>query len=191
MAESCNCQITVFHITAFATAVHHTIPKPTAIPGGTMIALKLVRLIETHHEQLARSLMRKVEESSKCAELKKRVPHQELEMRYEEVYGHISDWLLNKTEHDIFVTYTALGRHRFEQGVPFEQFLWGIMLVKENLWDFLERESVEVSAMNLQGEFELLRLLGLFFDKALYYAALGYWEAHEFEERERKMAHAV
>jgi hypothetical protein len=156
-----------------------------------MIALKLVRLIETHHVELAHSLMRKVEQSTKCAELKKFVPRQELEMRVEEVYRHLSDWLLNKTEHDIFIVYTELGKHRFEQGVPFEQFLWGIMLVKENLWDFLERESVEVSAMNLHGEFELLRLLGHFFDKALYYAALGYWEAHEFEEREGKLARAM
>ena len=156
-----------------------------------MIALKLVRLIETHHQELAHSLMRRVEESSKCTELKRLVPRQELEMRYEEVYRHLSDWLLTKTEHDIFVTYTALGKHRFEQGVPFQQFLWGIMLVKENLWDFLERESVEVSAMSLHGEFELLRMMGTFFDKALYYASLGYWEAHEFEERERKLAHAI
>jgi len=155
-----------------------------------MIALKLVRLIETHHEELAHSLMRKVEECTKCADLKKLVPREELERRYEEVYRHMSDWLLNKTEHDIFTAYTGLGKHRFEQGVPFEQFLWGIMLVKENLWDFFERESVDVTALTLHGEFELMRLLGQFFDKALYYAALGYWEAHEFAERERQLTHA-
>jgi len=156
-----------------------------------MIALKLVRLIEAHHEELAHSLMRKVEESSKCAELKSRVPRQELEHRFEEVYRHLSDWLLSKTEHDIFRVYTALGKHRFEQGVPFMQFLWGITLVKENLWEFLERESQDLDAINLHGEFELLRLLGQFFDKALYYAALGYWEAHEFAEQEKKLAHSM
>jgi len=156
-----------------------------------MIALKLVRLIETHHEELAHSLMRKLEESSKCADFKKLVPREEMERRVEEVYRHLSDALLNKTEHDLFVTYTALGKHRFEQGVPFQQFLWGIMLVKENLWDFLERESVEVSAMAMHGEFELLRLLDQFFDKVLYYASLGYCEAHEFEEREHRLTHAM
>jgi len=155
-----------------------------------MIALKLVRLIESHHEELAHTLMRKVEESTKCAELKARVPRQELEHRFEEVYRNLSDWLLTKTEHDIFRTYTALGKHRYEQGVPFQQFMWGIMLVKENLWEFLERESVDLNALALRGEFELLRLAGQFFDKAMYYAALGYWEAHEFAEHEKKMAHA-
>ncbi len=156
-----------------------------------MIALRLVRLIETHHEELAHSLMRRVEESTKCAELKKLVPRQELERRIEEVYRHMSDWLLTRTEHDIFSVYTALGKHRFEQGVPFEQFLWGIALVKENLWDFLERESVDVSAVNLRSEFDLLRSVGQFFDKAMYYAALGYWEAHEFDKREHRSAAAV
>jgi hypothetical protein len=156
-----------------------------------MIALKLVRLIETHHEALAHSLMHKVEECTKCAELKKLVPRQELEMRVQEVYRHLSDWLLTKTEHDIFRAYTALGKHRYEQGVPFEQFLWGIMLVKENLWDFLEQESIDVSAMSLHGEFELLRLMGQFFDKALYYSALGYWEAHQFAEQEASLSQAI
>lgn len=157
-----------------------------------MIAMKLVRLIETHHEELAHSLMRKVEESPKCADLKKLVPRQELEMRYEEVYRHMSDWLLSKTEHDIFTTYTALGKHRFEQGVPLQQFIWGIQLVKENLWDFLEREAVDMNSVDLRSELELLRSLGQFFDKALYYAALGYWAAHEFAVRERQqLAHAV
>ena len=156
-----------------------------------MIALKLVRLIETHHQQLAHSLIRKVEASTKCSDLKKLVPRQELEMRVEEVYRHLSDWLLTKTENDIFSVYTALGKHRFEQGVAFQQFLWGIMLVKENLWDFLERESVEASAMTMHGEFELLRMLDQFFDKVLYYSALGYWEAHEFAEREHKLSYAM
>src|ERR1700750_2080815 len=114
-----------------------------------MIALKLVRLIETHHEELARSLMRKVEQSSKCAELVGRVPREELEPRFQEVYRNLSDWLMTKTEHDIFRVYTALGKHRFEQEVPFMQFLWGLVLVKENLWEFLERKAVEFDAISL------------------------------------------
>ena len=156
-----------------------------------MIALKLVRLIETHHQELAHTLMRKIEESSKCADFKKFVPREEMERRVEEVYWHLSDVLLNKTEHDIFLAYTSLGKRRFEQGVPFQQFLWAIMLVKENLWDFLERESLEVSAMAMHGEFELLRLLDQFFDKVLYYASLGYCEAHEFAEREHRLTHVM
>jgi hypothetical protein len=157
-----------------------------------MIALKLVRLIESHSEELAQSLMRRVDACTKCGELKARVPQAELQSRVHEVYRNLSDWLINKTEHDVFVTYTALGRKRFEQGVPFHQLMWGLLLIKQNLWEFLEREVVEDSAFHLRGEFELLRLLDQFYELTLYYAALGYWEAHEFEEREHKaLAHAL
>jgi hypothetical protein len=157
-----------------------------------MIALKLVRLIETHHEELAHSLMRRIDECSKCAEVKKLVPRQELEARVSEVYRNLSDWLLTKTEHEVFTTYTSLGRHRFQQGVPFHQFFWGLLLVKENLWDFLQRESLDTNALAMHAEFELLRLMAQFFDKSMYYAALGYWEAHEFAEQEdRPLTHAL
>jgi hypothetical protein len=156
--------------------------------GGFMIALKLVRLIEQHSEELAHSLMQKVEACTKCAELKAAVPRKELESRVFEVYQHLSDWLLNKTEHDIFLAYTALGRKRYEQGVPFHQFVWGLMLTKQNLWDFMEREVVEESAFQLRGEFELLRMLDQFYDRLIYYSALGYWEAEEFKQREHAFA---
>jgi hypothetical protein len=43
---------------------------------------------------------------------------------------------------------------------------------------FVQREGLSDSAMELHGELELLHLLGQFFDRALYYAAVGY-------ERER------
>ncbi|HWR17849.1 MAG TPA: hypothetical protein VN577_23675 [Terriglobales bacterium] len=158
-----------------------------------MIALKLVRLIETHSDQLARALIHKVETSSKCAELRKLVPHAELQNRVHEVYKNLSDWLNDKTEHDIFLTYTNLGKRRFEQGVPFHDFMWGLLLTKQTLWEFLESEVVEDSGIQLRSEFELLQLIAQFYDKALYYASLGYWEAHQFEEQthEHKVMHAV
>ncbi len=141
-----------------------------------MIALKLVRLIENHSEQLAQSLLHRVENSPKCSELRL-VPRRELEIRVFDVYQHMTEWLLNKTDHDMERTYVALGKRRFEQGVSFQHFYWGIMLTKENLWDFLERQVLEQSALYLHGEFELLRLLDQFFDRAVYYAAQGYAEA--------------
>lgn len=154
-----------------------------------MIALKLVRLIEAHSEELARALMRDVERSSKLGEFKKLIPHKELETRVREVYQHLSDWLLDKTDHDLFVAYTSLGKRRFEQGVPFHEFVWALMLSKHTLYDFLEHEVVEESSLQLRSEFELMHALDQFYEKSLYYAALGYWEAHEFAEREEH--HAV
>jgi hypothetical protein len=154
-----------------------------------MIALKLVHLIEQHSEELAHSLIHKIENSPKCAELKK-VPRREIESRAFEIYVNLSEWLLNKTEHDIERTYVGLGEHRCRQGVAFNNVFWGIILTKENLWDFLRRESLEESALNLYGEFELLRMLDQFFDRALYYLSVGYWHTHQELLHEHTLTHA-
>jgi len=153
-----------------------------------MIALKLVHLIEQHSEELAHSLIRKIENSHKCAELS-RIPSREIESRAFEIYVHLSEWLLHKTELDIERTYVALGNHRCRQRIAFNHVFWGIILTKENLWDFLQRESVQESALELHGEFELLRLLDQFFDRALYYLAVGYWHAHQEIMHEHQLAH--
>ena len=76
-----------------------------------MIALRLVHLIESHSEQLAESLLRKIDRSTRAADLKK-VSTQEIHERAREIYRHLSDWLLTKTESDIERFYTPLGRRR-------------------------------------------------------------------------------
>jgi hypothetical protein len=153
-----------------------------------MIALKLVHLIERHSEELAHSLIHKIENSPKCAELKK-VPRKEIESRAFEVYQCLSDWLLNKTEYDIERTYVALGSHRCRQGIAFNNVFWGIILTKENLWDFLQRECLEENALELHSEFELLRMLDQFFDRALYYVAVGYCHTQQELINERRYAY--
>lgn len=153
-----------------------------------MIALKLVRLIERHSEELAQSLIHKIETSQKCSELRK-IPRNEIESRAFEIYLHLSEWLMNKTEHDIERGYVELGKHRCHQGIAFNNVFWGIILTKENLWDFLQRELVEDSPLELRGEFELLRMLDQFFDRALYYLSVGYWQAHQEIMHEHRLTH--
>jgi hypothetical protein len=138
-----------------------------------MIALKLVRLIESHSDELAARLMAKFEHNIRTQELCK-VPREELQRRSYEVYRNLTDWLLHKTEHEIEKTYIELGIRRAEQGVPFSHFFWAIVTTREVLWEFLQDEGLGESPLDLLGSFELLRLLEQFFDKALYYATIGY-----------------
>ena len=149
-----------------------------------MIALRLVRLIESHSEQLTESLLHKLERSSRAADLRK-VPMHELRERAGEIYRNLSDWLLTKTEDDIERVYTPLGRRRAEQGIDLSALCWALMMTEENLWDFLEMEGMPEKPLEILGGFELLRLLDLFFDQAIYFATLGYesyWKAKHAEE---------
>ena len=141
-----------------------------------MIALRLVQLIESHSEELAEGLTKKLLSSERTQDLQ-RLPAHELHQRCHEIYRNLSDWLLTKTERDIEAVYKALGARRAGQGISIAGLTWAILLTKEHLWSFLEWEGVHGQLHNVFGELELLRLLDQFFDRAVYYATEGYEEA--------------
>jgi hypothetical protein len=143
-----------------------------------ILAYKFVRLIESHSEGLAKALRKKIESCPKLADYDN-VPAEELTERVQEVYKHLGEWLLGKTESDIETRYSEIGRKRFYQGVPSSQVTWTICLVKENLWEYLKQESVLEKPAEIFGELEMLELLDQFFDRAIFYAALGHERARE------------
>lgn len=138
-----------------------------------MLAVRLVRLIENHIEELSRDLSEKVWNSPRCSDLNK-VPATQLEARTREIYRNLSDWLLDKTEAQVERRYTELGAARAQQGVAYSHFVWAITSTKEHVRAFVQREGLCESAMELHGELELQLLLGHFFDLVLYHAAVGY-----------------
>jgi hypothetical protein len=148
-----------------------------------MFAIRLVQVIETHADELSKGLMHRVKTSPQCAELLRRVPADELERRVQEIYRNLSEWLLSKTESEIEERYIGLGVRRLRQGVPFSHFLWGINLTKEYLWEHLEKEGLLEEPVELLGEIELVHNLERFFDRATYFAALGYETAAQPRSR--------
>ena len=138
-----------------------------------MLAIRLVRLIENHIEQLSRDLSEKVWNSPRCSDLSK-VPASELQARTREIYRNLSDWLLGKAEAQVEQRYTDLGAARAQQDVAYSHFVWAIISTKEHVRTFVQREGLSESAMELHGELELQLLLGHFFDLVLYYTAVGY-----------------
>ena len=102
---------------------------------------------------------------------------EELRERVYEIYRHLGDWLLGKTEFDIEKRYLEIGARRAQQGVPLSQLVMVIILTKENLWEFLRKESPLDRPVEVFGELEMLQLLEQFFDRAIFYAVLGYEQA--------------
>jgi hypothetical protein len=141
-----------------------------------MLAYRLVRLIETHSDALAAGLLQKVQ-ASDCTRDYRNVPAEELKQRVYEIYRHLGDWLLGKTEFDIEARYLEIGGARARQQVPVSQVTMVIIFTKENLWEFLKRESVLDRPTEVFGELKMLQLLDKFFDSAIYYAAVGYEQA--------------
>ncbi len=138
-----------------------------------MLSLKLVQLIEKHSHQLAHGLCDKLRNSEKTKGFRE-VPGDELEAAAFDIYRHLGEWLLTKTEADIELHYKELGARRAAQGISVTEWVWAIFLTKEHLWGFLQRESLLERPFEVFGELELLRILGQFFDHAVYYGLIGF-----------------
>jgi hypothetical protein len=140
-----------------------------------MFSYRLVRLIESHADALASGLEERVLASSRVTHFNN-ISAQELRERVYEIYRHLGEWLLGKNELDIEHRYREIGARRARQSVPLSEVIQAIVLTKENLWDFLKAEAVIDRAVEIMGELELLQMLEMFFDRAIYYAAVGYEE---------------
>lgn len=141
-----------------------------------MLAYRLVRLIENHSDALAATLVAKVQ-NSELVRSYRNVPASDLKEKVGGIYGHLGEWLLGKSSFDIEQRYEEIGATRVHQGVPVSELVWVIILTKESLWEFLQKESTPERPDEAFGELELLQLLDQFFDRAIYYATVGYERA--------------
>ncbi|MGB8011597.1 MAG: hypothetical protein WCF68_08285 [Terriglobales bacterium] len=139
-----------------------------------MMLYRLVRLIETHSQSLAGCLLDRVQGSELTPNFQSKVPPEELKERVYEIYRHLGEWLMRKEEFQLEQRYLQIGARRAHQQVPLSEVIWVIVLTKENLWEFIKKESVLERPVEVFGELEMLQLLEQFFDRAVYYAAVGY-----------------
>jgi len=147
-----------------------------------MLAYRLVRLIETHSDALAAGLLAKVQ-TSELTRSYRNVPPEDLKDRVFDIYRHLGEWLLGKDgSFDIEQRYEEIGTRRVHQGVPISELIWVIILTKENLWEYLQKESLPQRPIEAFGELEMLQLLDQFFDRAIYYASVGYERAMSAHE---------
>jgi hypothetical protein len=151
-----------------------------------MMLYRLVRLIENHSQALAACLLNRVQNSEATPDYTN-VPSEELKERVYEIYRHLGDWLITKGEMDLEARYLEIGARRALQQVPLSQLVWAIVLTKENLWEFIKKESALERPAEVFGELEMLQLLDQFFDRAIYYAAIG----HERAIAEQAMTQAI
>ena len=138
-----------------------------------MLSRRLVQIIEDHAEQLTRDLIDDLRSNH-------RTPHyhhltrEELHLRTYDVYRNLGRWLNDETESAIESTYTQLGKTRFAEGIPVNEIVFSLGLLKNHLLEYIHFSGMADSAVELHGDRELQRLVGRFFDKAVYYTVKGF-----------------
>src|SRR5262245_1814755 len=141
-----------------------------------MLATRLVNLVETHSRRLSDDLQQKLLNSDRCSTIRL-VPPEELRDRSYEVYRNLGSFLLNPTDKEVESRYLEIGATRAGQGVKLSHVVYGLLLTKEHLLEYLESESFYDSSLAVFAHLELLRKLDQFYDRAIYFTAVGYEQA--------------
>ena len=155
-----------------------------------MLSRRLVQIIEDHAEQLARGLIDDLRSNN-------RTPHyhqlsrEEIHLRTYGVYRNLGRWLNDETESAIESSYTQLGKTRLAEGIPLNEIVYSLGLTKNHLLEHIHFSGMVDSAVELHGDRELQRLVGRFFDKAVYYTVKGFEQEAGWQHPSRSLQRAA
>ena len=141
-----------------------------------MLSARLVKLIEEHAEQLTAGLVKDLQNNPRTQAYHK-LSHQELHHRAYDVYRHLGEWLGHKADDRIEASYCDLGRERHAEDVPLSEVVYALILIKYHLRDYIRTAGLVNSTVELYQQLELDRLVGQFFDRAVYYTTRCYGQA--------------
>lgn len=133
---------------------------------------ELVKLIEGRADDLTELMVRKVRESPRMAAYH-RFGDQELGERARHVYANLGKWLEEASEGEMEDEYFRLGEVRCRERIPLAQVVWGLLLTRRNLWEFVELQGWD-TVTDLKSTLGLEILVVRFFDRAILYTVSGY-----------------
>ncbi len=139
-----------------------------------MISRTLVQMIEDNSDRITNRIVERQRADPALAQLGK-LPESELRDRIHEVLKNLGKWLVEGREGETARRYEALGKRRFEEGIPLHEVVKALHMLRENMIDFVrEQEGVRANSLQLYAEEELEHMVGLFFDRAVYHVVHGY-----------------
>jgi hypothetical protein len=149
-----------------------------------MISARLVELIQNHAPRLAEDMIKDLTTNPRTRGFQA-VPRLELERRIFRVYVHLGDWIAAGPDSMAEAEFEEWGRRRFGEGIALSEIVYAIVLLKAHLSRYIQdhglidssfpsTEADYVLPVHLHSLQELNRMVGLFFDRALYHLARGY-----------------
>ena len=133
---------------------------------------ELVKLIEGNADELAGRIVQKVRESPRMAAYH-RFGDDELAHRARLVYANLENWLEKESEGRVEDEYFLLGKTRCQERIPLSQLVWALLLIRRNLWEFVESQGLD-KMEDLKGTLDLEIRVVRFFDRAILHAVTGY-----------------
>ena len=147
----------------------------------------LMKQIETHAEQLTDRVIHALRTNPRTQSFGA-LSEEELRRRFFDLFRNLGRWLSEKGEEEIEATYGEIGRRRCRDGTPLNELVYALMLVKQHLWDYVDKNVMLASEGNLYGEGLVVEMMAKFFDRAMYHTVKGYEEVWAKEASLRLLA---
>ncbi len=139
-----------------------------------IISTKLVRLIEENADQLTGRWLSRVRNHPGTPTYHT-YDEAKLYQRAFSVYSQLGKWISSATtKEDIKSIYTDLGAQRYAEGFQLSEVIQALVITRRVLWFKVESEGFLDNAVDLNLALELNNHVIVFFDRATFYASVGY-----------------
>jgi len=142
-----------------------------------VIYYNLIQLIQDNAEDLTRRLCKDLLSREETKSYR-RISEDIVAERVFDVYSKLDKWL-SKDKHksgEVRKNYMELGRKRCKEGIPLQEVVMALMLIKRHLWLYVREKHFFDSAYECNQALEMNNKVVLFFDRAIYFTTMGYEE---------------
>jgi hypothetical protein len=144
-----------------------------------MLSGKLVHLIEVHSGSIIDRVIERMRRDVQLLHLSM-VPDAELREWGDMILRRLGHWLATRNEEELAHHYEMNGRARFAEGLPLQEAVHGLFLMKEKVIDFIQEQAFAKTSVQLYAEGEFEHHVGKFFDILVWSLVRGYEDAmHE------------
>lgn len=150
-----------------------------------MLYQKFITLVEDHAELLTKNWIYEVKNNPSTGGYKN-MSDELLGKRVFNVYHRLGNWLLTdepnvKESANHFI---QLGKERASEGLKVSEVIYALILARVELWQFILKEGIINSTFDYQMALDFYQKLNNFFDKAIYFVAVGF-ESEKEPEKEK------
>lgn len=137
---------------------------------------RLIGMIERHAGSMAEELKEKLVNDPTTSSYKS-LDERTIYDNIFEVYSRLGHWLLKDSEKgEVRTHYSNIGAQRFEQGFPLDELIQALVSTKRHIWDTVLHRGIMTTAKELDSAIDFITYLNRFFDMAIYYTTLGYYD---------------
>jgi len=138
------------------------------------VLTRLVDLIERNASDLTNNWLTQVRRDVSLHGYQ-RLDNSELYNRAYRVYSHLGKWISRETtKEEIARDYIALGAQRRKEGFALSEVIQALFLIRRTLWRKIMDEGLLDTTYDLYQAIELNDRVTLFFDRAIFFTAVGY-----------------